>query len=202
MGADLLVLAPLSVEALALRRGHGLRVVRSGMGAERSARTARKLAAEPARTIVVAGLGGALDAHLAPGDVVVADEVRAVDGFTVASCADPESLAAALSRQGLNVSVGRIVSADHIVRGDERRTLARTGAVAVDMESSWLAPLARGRRFSVVRVVVDTPSHELFRPFHTLPGAIVALRSLARVGRALALMSAGAEAPAIDHAVP
>ena len=53
-----------------------------------------------------------------------------------------------LRRAGLRVHIGPIVSGPRIVFGPERERLAATGAVAVDMESAWLArgvPAARGR---------------------------------------------------------
>jgi 4-hydroxy-3-methylbut-2-enyl diphosphate reductase len=189
MTADLLVLAPLSIEAVALRGAPGLRVERAGMGKDRAERTARRLADDPASRVVVAGLAGALDPRLEPGMVVLADSVRDADGSPKARCHGTAALAAELRAAGLDVVVGPIISVDHLVRGVERELLADTGAIAVDMESAWLAPLARGRHFSVARVVIDTPRRELLRPFKTVPGAIVALRSLARVGRALSQWS-------------
>jgi hypothetical protein len=49
------------------------------------------------------------------------------------------------------------------VRGGERDRLRRTGALAVDMESPWLAAAADGRPLAVLRVVLDGPEHELLR---------------------------------------
>jgi 4-hydroxy-3-methylbut-2-enyl diphosphate reductase len=60
------------------------------------------------------------------------------------------------------------------------------------MESAWLAPAAAGRPFAVLRVVLDTPSREVFRPFATLAGGVAAWRALRRAAPALALW-AGAE---------
>jgi len=54
----------------------------------------------------------------------------------------------------------------------------------VDMESVWLAAGAAGRPFAVVRVVLDSPSHELLRP-RAAAGAIRAARALRRVAGAL-----------------
>ena len=179
----LLVCAPLAVEALALGMGERLRVVRTGMGAARSRKSAERLAREPGRGLVVAGFGGALDPSLEPGDVVVADAVSGPDGR--ASCVS-EALAEALRAVGLRVKVGTIACRDHVVAGDERRKLFEEGACAVDMESAWLAAGASGRPFAVVRAVVDTPSRELSRVFHTLRGGSRGFRSLSRVGRTLA----------------
>ncbi len=182
--AQLLVCAPLAVEALALTYASDhVRVVRTGMGAARSRKAAKSLAHEPARAVVVAGFGGALDPSLEPGDVVVADAVSSPDGRS--SC-QSESLAGALRAAGLRVFVGTIACRDHIVRGDERRELFEQGACAVDMESAWLAAAASGRPFSVVRAVVDTPRDELSRIVSTIRGGTRSFKALARIGRALA----------------
>jgi 4-hydroxy-3-methylbut-2-enyl diphosphate reductase len=180
----LLVCAPLAVEAFALGKSANVRVVRTGMGAERSRRAVKSLAHEPARAVVVAGFGGALDPSLEPGDVVVADAVSGPDGRS--SC-ESHSLADILRAEGLRVIVGTIASRDHIVSGSERRMLFEQGACAVDMESAWLAPASSGRPFSVVRAVVDTPERELLaHPLKTLRGGTRGFQSLRRVGRALA----------------
>jgi 4-hydroxy-3-methylbut-2-enyl diphosphate reductase len=47
------------------------------------------------------------------------------------------------------------------------------------MESVWLAPGAAGRPFAVVRVVLDSPSHELLRP-QAAADAVRAARALRR----------------------
>jgi 4-hydroxy-3-methylbut-2-enyl diphosphate reductase len=85
------------------------------------------------------------------------------------------------------VHVGPVASADHLVHGAERGELARRGAVAVDMESAWLAPAAAGRPFAVLRVVLDTPAREIWRPLATLAGGVAAWRALRRAAPALAL---------------
>jgi 4-hydroxy-3-methylbut-2-enyl diphosphate reductase len=56
--------------------------------------------------------------------------------------------------------------------------------MAVDMESVWLAAGAGGRPFAVVRVVLDSPAHELLRPQATI-GVLRAGRALRRVAGAL-----------------
>ena len=65
--------------------------------------------------------------------------------------------------------------------------LGAGGALAVDMESVWLAAGAAGRPFAVVRVVLDSPSHELLRPGAPL-GAVRTARALRRAA-ATALQS-------------
>ncbi len=114
---------------------------------------------------------------LRPGDVVVATEVRGPDGLVRQCSSGP--LVAALRRRGIGrVHTGPITSSDHIVKGDDRVALAESGAIAVDMESAWLAAAAGDRPFAVLRVVVDTRDRELRRPAATTAGGLTAYRSL------------------------
>ena len=62
--------------------------------------------------------------------------------------------------------VGPILCLERLADGRDRAALAATGAIAVDMESAWLAPLRARSSFAVLRVVSDGPGHELFRPSH------------------------------------
>jgi len=182
----LLVFAPLCIERAAVRRGlPGALVLRSGMGAARSRSAAQGGARLPADAVAVVGFCGAVAAGLRPGDVLVASEVRGPGG--VIAC-ETQPVVAALAAVGIeNVRVGPVASADHIVRGAERGVLAEQGALAADMESAWLAPAAAGKPFAVLRVVLDTPDRELFRPLGTLAGGLTAWRALRRVAPALAL---------------
>jgi 4-hydroxy-3-methylbut-2-enyl diphosphate reductase len=173
-----LVLAPMSVEARAVRAGAPwAQVERIGMGPRRAARSAA--AADRGRAVLLAGFCGALDDALEPGDIVLASELRDPAGETVQT-ADPTILAGVLRRGGLRVHVGPIASSVRLVRGERRRELSRTGALAVDMESVWLAPAIHHRPFLAMRVVLDTASRELHRPLQTLTGFTTAYRSLRR----------------------
>jgi 4-hydroxy-3-methylbut-2-enyl diphosphate reductase len=178
---ELVVLAPLRIEAALL--GRAGRVRRTGMGPARARRAAEAVGAEPARAVAVAGFCGALDPGLAPGDLVVATEVRG-DG-PPRPCPAAPLLAAELRRAGLRVHLGPILSTARIVRGGERRRARATGAIAVDTESAWLAAAAGGRPLAVVRAVVDAPGRELLRPGAGLD-ALRAARSLWRAAPVLA----------------
>jgi 4-hydroxy-3-methylbut-2-enyl diphosphate reductase len=174
---DLLVLAPLAVEAKAVRSGAPwARVERVGMGPRRASKSAELLDRGASGAVLIAGFCGALDPALKPGDVVLASEVRGPTGTTV--CSDPAILAGVLRRGGLRVHVGPIASSQRLVLRDRRRALQRTGALAVDKESAWLAPAAQGQPLITLRVVVDTERHELHRPFRTVVAAAAAYRSL------------------------
>ncbi|MGZ4388460.1 MAG: phosphorylase family protein [Gaiellaceae bacterium] len=150
------VVAPLAIEAWAVR---GRRV---GMGAREA----------PAGEgpLVIAGVCGALDPSLRPGDLVVASEVRG-DGEPVACATD---LAAAIGAR-----VGPIVSVDRIASRAEKRSLFESGAIAVDMESYRLARSAGDRPVAVVRAVVDRADRRLLDP-RTIPAGIAGLVALRR----------------------
>jgi len=189
----LVVVAPLRLEARAARRGApGAHVVTCGMGPRRveSNRLPLEKAASTASAVVVAGIGGGLQEDEKPGDVVIASALScgisegpfALFDQRLAELGDATRLHASLVAAGLRVHRGGIVSSDHIVRGAERAALGSEGAVAVDMESYFVARLLGrlepGRpSLFVLRVLVDTPSHE-----------VTSIGTLAGVARGLGLL--------------
>ena len=176
---NLTVLAPLLVEASAIRAGAPwARVHRTGMGPRRSARSAELARSVPGSAVVISGFCGALDPALQPGDVVLATELRGPTGTTV--CDDTAILAGLLRRAGFRVFQGPIASTQRLVFGSRRRALHRSGALAVDMESAWLASAVGGQPLVVVRVVMDTSADEIYRPLRTLAAFATAYRSLRR----------------------
>jgi 4-hydroxy-3-methylbut-2-enyl diphosphate reductase len=199
--SDLLVTAPLLVEALAIRSAApGLRVRSTGMGPQRARAAVPSLSADPARMMVVLGFGGGLRPDSRLCEVVVAEQVVAVDEHGTPSgepiaCRGVEGLAAALSDFGLEVRRGLVASVDRIVTGDARERMLACGALAVDMESAWVADAARGRPFAVLRVLSDTPDRELRRrlpfgpPLPTLGDAARATAALRRAAKALDALS-------------
>ncbi|HET9074059.1 MAG TPA: 4-hydroxy-3-methylbut-2-enyl diphosphate reductase [Solirubrobacteraceae bacterium] len=186
-GVRLTVLAPMAIEAAALRRA-GMPVSTVGMGPASARRGTRALGVLPG-PVLVAGLAGALAADLQVGDVVLASEIRAPDG-KVYRCADPTLLVTLLREAGLRVHVGPVACARRVVRGGARRELARTTALCVDMESAWLAEVAGRRPLTVMRVILDTGERELHRPLTTLAGLARALGVLTRAAACLARWSA------------
>src|SRR5579862_8004442 len=85
---EIVVLAPLALEARAVRTGAPWADVRRiGMGPRRAARSAEISAASGNRPILIAGFCGALDPQLEPGDIVLATELRGPTGTR--SCDDP-----------------------------------------------------------------------------------------------------------------
>jgi 4-hydroxy-3-methylbut-2-enyl diphosphate reductase len=173
----LTVLAPLSVEARAVRSGASWADVHQiGMGPRRAAKGAR--VAQDAKAVLIAGFCGALDYELEPGDIVLANELRGPTGTT--PLPDPSILAGVLRRGGLRVQIGPIASSQRLVVRERRKALQRTGALAVDMESAWLASATQAEPLVALRVVLDTHEAELHRPLRTLTGAAAAYRSLRR----------------------
>jgi 4-hydroxy-3-methylbut-2-enyl diphosphate reductase len=148
------------------------------MGPRRARAAAGRLAAEPGRALAVMGFCGALDPDLRPGDLVVASEVRGPRGSV--ACPGADLLVALLRRAGLRARSGPLVSVSRPAGGAQRARLGDSGAIAVDMESAWLAAGAAERPFAVVRAVVDTPERELSRPLATVVGAARAATSLRR----------------------
>lgn len=96
--------------------------------------------------VVNAGVCGALDPALMPGDIVVATKVNGAD------VAQPRSAPAAV--KGPLLTVGRIVA----TADEKRRLYSETGAIAVDMEAAGILSQVPAARFCCVKVVLDTAS--------------------------------------------
>jgi 4-hydroxy-3-methylbut-2-enyl diphosphate reductase len=124
----------------------------------------------PFGPVAIMGVGAGLTSDLRPGDLVVGTDVGAV------GCGSAPLLAAELRRAGLSVRTGPITTVDHLVRRDERASLAAAGYLLADMESGPLAAAADGERpVAVVRAVSDTPDRPLAG---IVSGGLAALRSL------------------------
>ncbi len=183
---DMLLLAPLRVEAMALATSPSRpRVRRTGLGQDRTAVAVDNLATSGEMSahnaVAMAGLGGGLAANLRVGDVVVAERVVSPDGVELARLPSAGLLVAELVARGLRARAGTVASTDQIVRGARRHRLAAVADV-VDMESAALVTRASGP-LAIVRAVSDTSEHEL--------GGLSTLRN---VGRALASLRACAPA--------
>jgi 4-hydroxy-3-methylbut-2-enyl diphosphate reductase len=173
-GTGLLVLAPLRLEANAVRRGlnqPGSRVQHAGMGASRAAKSAGQSQPHPFGALAVMGTAAGLSDDLRPGDLVVATEVT--DGETTVRLPGADLLAAELRRAGLSARAGRVVSVAKLVRAADRARLAADGYLVADMESAALLAAADGRPAAVIRAVSDAG----FGP-GMVSGGIAALRAL------------------------
>ena len=186
---NLVVVTPLRIEAWAVKRAlPDYPRLRCGMGPIRARAAAPRIRELPAAAIAIVGLCGALDAKLRPGDIVLASELRDASGSAPSSAT--EELQKDIEERGLRVCAGPIHCSPHVVRGLERQQLASGGAIAVDMESSWLARAAEPRPVVVLRSVVDTPAQELWSP----PLLVNSVRALRALGRALPALARWAEA--------
>jgi 4-hydroxy-3-methylbut-2-enyl diphosphate reductase len=187
--SDLLIAAPLRVEAALISWGaRGVRVRKTGMGPARSKAAAGALTHEQADALLVLGFCGGLDDGSVPGEVIVAEELAAAsdEGHPEApiALAAAGELVALLAGRGMKVRSGRIACVSRLALGERRRELHAEGAIAVDMESLWLAAAAGERPCGVVRVVLDSPSHELLRP-QAAAGALRAASALRKVASSL-----------------
>jgi 4-hydroxy-3-methylbut-2-enyl diphosphate reductase len=171
----LLLLAPLWIEALAVRSTlPAVQVKRTGMGPGAAA-----VDLEDADAVGVAGLCGAVDPDLRAGDIVLATELRSEETGTV-PCPDSALLAEPLRRLGLTTRTGPVYCSPKVLSRDERLALRGTGVLAVDMESAWIARAAGDRPVAVLRVVVDVADKRLASPGTLLAG----LRGLLKLRRA------------------
>jgi 4-hydroxy-3-methylbut-2-en-1-yl diphosphate reductase len=187
--SDVVIVAPMRVEAAIVASGaRGVPVRKSGMGPKRALTAAGEVARESPGALLVLGFCGGLDAASVPGEVIVAEEVYAAqdEGHPEARvrCDCAPELLRRVAGQGLKVRSGNIVCVSRLALGERRAELHAGGAIAVDMESVWLAAGAGDRPFGVVRVVLDSPGHELLR-LQAAAGAVRAGRALHRVAGAL-----------------
>ena len=185
----LLVAAPLRVEAMLISSAaRGAIVRKTGMGPDRARSAAGELAWQQAARMLVLGFCGGLDEQSVPGEVIVAQDVYAAadEGHEEqrVGCGMAPELVARLTGLGMKVRVGDVVCVSRLALGERRAQLRSGGAIAVDMESVWLAAAAAERPFGVVRVVLDSPRHELMR-VGAVGGALRAARALRRVAGAL-----------------
>lgn len=200
MSGGLLLLAPLRVEAEAMRRGlrhlpdggQSVRLVRTGYGPARSAAAATRVAASDCDTVAVGGVAGGLTDDVDVGDVVVATEVTdaGAAGHT-RRCPSAPLLAGELRRAGLRVHVGPLATVYALAKTGAHADLAQAGVIAVDMESAPLLAGVGDRPAAVVRAISDTPAHPLVSP-HTVSGGIAALKSLRLAASVLARWAAAA----------
>jgi 4-hydroxy-3-methylbut-2-en-1-yl diphosphate reductase len=186
---ELVIVAPMRVEAAIVASAAGGAPVRkTGMGPRRALEAAGGIAREAPGALLVLGFCGGLDAESVPGEVIVAEEVYAAEdeghGGERVRCERAAELLTRVAGHGLKVRSGKIVCVSRLALGERRAELHAGGAIAVDMESVWLAPAAGQRPFGVVRVVLDSPGHELLRP-QAVGGALRAARALRRVAGAL-----------------
>ncbi|HXC19183.1 MAG TPA: 4-hydroxy-3-methylbut-2-enyl diphosphate reductase [Acidimicrobiales bacterium] len=168
--ADLQVLAPLRIESFAY--GGADTVI--GAGRNRARRSGSKLAARlDVRTAVaLVGVAGALDPRLVPGDLVIASELRSTESTTSRNLPGAALLSAEFKRCRIDVHTGPVVTSSSFVTAGRRSDLFDSGALAVDMESSWVMDYLPNNPLAVVRAISDTATRGPLR------GGLRALSSL------------------------
>jgi nucleoside phosphorylase len=165
----------------------GVRVAAVGLRATRlQSRWAPLLDGLSRPAVISAGVCGALAPSLATGDVVVPEAVIGLTGER-RDIAPPDGIRAALGAPPSGG--GCLVTTAHVVATPEAKAalFARTGAVAVDMESSMIVAAAAvaGLPSLVVRGVSDDAKQEV-------PRALIELLTPAgrvRISRAAALLA-------------
>ena len=145
-------IAATALECKALRRElPGARIVETGIALE-------KVRAGFGDIVVSCGLAGGLRTDLPTGTLLIPHEVRRPDGSMV-QC-DPElveAFAQSARRLGIEPVLDSLVTAGVIVRGPARAHWAAQGYAGVDMETGLISAV----RVAAVRVVLDTPQHEI-----------------------------------------
>ncbi len=154
-----------------LARRLGVPVETGGGHAEGAAAAAARLAAQGVSGLVSFGLAGGLDPALAPGAILVPRAVLLDAGQWDADPALMDRLGG--PTPGTLYGGGQIVATAR----DKAALHARTGAVAVDLESAAVADVARqhGLPFAVLRAVCDPATRGLPR------AALVALDAAGRI---------------------
>ena len=145
----------------------GTLVAVSGIGSAAAQSAAHRLIAAGATSLVSWGMAGGLDPDLEAGAVCLPRVVLAADG-TRFDTARPwrESLTSTLAARRKVESGNLFTAAQPVDTVDAKEKLYRkTGASAVDMESSAVAQVAQahGLPFIAVRVIVDTARDQLPR---------------------------------------
>ena len=119
-----------------------------------------------------------------PGEVIIAEEVYAAADEGHAErrvrCDLRDQLVQPPDGAGLKVRAGSVVCVSRLALGERRAELHAAGAIAVDMESAWLAAGAGGRPFGVVRVVLDSPIARAVAPARRCRSAARGARAAAR----------------------
>ncbi len=172
--AELEVLAPLRIESIAY--GGADTVI--GSGRARARRSGAKLAArlDEQTAVALVGVAGALAPELRPGDLIIASELRSTESLAARPLPGASMLGAELRRSRVPVRTGPLVTSPTYVPARERATLAASGALAVDMESSWVMDYLPNNPLAVVRSISDTATRGPVRGGLRALGALSSLR--------------------------
>jgi 4-hydroxy-3-methylbut-2-enyl diphosphate reductase len=168
--AKLRVLAPLRIESFA----YGGADTIIGAGQDRARRAGSKLAArlDERTAVALVGVAGALAPQLVAGDLIIASELRSTESSASRHLPGAALLSAEFKRSRVAAHTGPVVTSAKYVAAGDRGTLANSGALAVDMESSWVMDYLPNNPLAVVRSISDTATRGPMR------GGLRALGSL------------------------
>lgn len=161
------VICGLKAEAAAVRdavRDKRLRVGVSGADAVRAETIATTLCHEGAGAIVSIGVSGGLDPALAPGDLIIGNEIIADDGavweshlYLMGAMRD--------AARALGAKTGKLFGSDEIIQNTSKKSALfhNHNALAVDMESHGAAraAAAAGVPFLAIRAIADPADRAL-----------------------------------------
>ena len=125
--------------------------------------TAAELSASKLEAVVSTGICGALDPNLRENEVVVATEVE--------DAATNERYPCASVVADTNFTSGKLLTQDRVANtATEKSALARSGAIAVDMEAAAVAAHAKRAQlpFACIKVVSDPASETLILDFNEM----------------------------------
>ncbi len=170
------VVAALGAEARTLGRpvrrsdglfavGDGILMAVSGMGCPAAAAAARRLLDAGATALVSWGMAGGLDPRLTAGTICLPRRVVTEDSGTFSTDHHWREILTAAVAARSGIEGGDLLTSATAIDDIAGKAAAfmRTGAVAVDMESSGVAAIAanHGVPFIAIRVIVDTAADEL-----------------------------------------
>jgi len=140
---------------------HGVHVVvlPTGMGPQRAARALRTQRALRPDAVLSTGCAGGLVSGLVAGDAIVAEQITLREGAPRPTAIEWRArYQAAAAAAGLRSRCGSMLSLPAIAAGEEKRRLAGSGALAVEMEAAAVADWAveMGAPFAAARVILDT----------------------------------------------
>jgi adenosylhomocysteine nucleosidase len=161
--------------------------VECGTGRQRAERATQALIdAHAPRWLLSIGFSGALTDQLRIGDVVVAHRIVPADLEGDPDTAGLKIDIKMVSDEAKGLYVGRIATARHIVHtvAEKQSLAARTGAIAVDMESLAVAEVCRERKvkFLAVRGISDDCSADLPSEVLSVLGGTGSIRAGAVLG--------------------
>jgi adenosylhomocysteine nucleosidase len=166
----------------------------TGMGGEAASRAAERILDRHRPSAVIStGFAGSLSECLGPGQLIAAGQVRAPGGLPIIR-PDEILLQRALASGELRAVTTVTVPSAASTRESRQALRAAHGAEAVDMESYWIARVARERGIPclAIRAVLDTVDQEIphLEIGSTRPGAASLLMLLAfmRSPRGFALL--------------